>query len=478
LINESKLSNSKDSEKQRQPSDATFSKNSKPEVDTVGIKDMALTVQTFRAVENQEQSCSQIRRKRRQDWCRWPVCGHFRATGHCAAEEDPIYPSCLRAHIGPNESAPITPEGEVRVCFDSLGLMDLQCTRPDCHFYHPPKEIRDQIVARRHAQYLRDKVFKTTADVTHGGKHFNASSLTSESTAGYSTNTQWPLLPGQGPGQLTLPTSKAFAQTNMQSNSNEPSTSLMCGYLGDPTLNTTPYRFFTDHLFAPKPQCLLPNEQPVERNSLKSHSINPVISPSPAAVALLTGTPTSMASSAQVISTRSDVGNDWGKLPDLSWMQLLSLLQTMPINGIRPLSGIPSLFDSALISPVTYKAPVSIQPCAALPSDHSLWTRALSICPGMNQFNQISRQLITGSHLPMTGLFPSTLSSAPPAPSTTSNIPINGLSTPEDPSFNQITFGQTSLPIVPLPISFPFPLTNFLNSPVTTLSLNPQTPNP
>ncbi|KAG5442304.1 hypothetical protein CSKR_200213 [Clonorchis sinensis] len=34
------------------------------------------------------------------------------------------------------------------------------CSRAECHFYHPPKPIRDQIVSRRHAQYLREKVLK------------------------------------------------------------------------------------------------------------------------------------------------------------------------------------------------------------------------------------------------------------------------------------------------------------------------------
>ncbi|KAF7260720.1 hypothetical protein EG68_01973 [Paragonimus skrjabini miyazakii] len=110
------------------------------------------------------------RRKRRQDWCRWPVCEEFRRTGYChgntgtsLTSETIIESSCMSAHIRPSDKIPITPEGEVRICFDSMGLLELNCRRPECHFYHPPKPIRDQIVARRHAQYLREKVFRANS---------------------------------------------------------------------------------------------------------------------------------------------------------------------------------------------------------------------------------------------------------------------------------------------------------------------------
>ncbi|KAF6771775.1 hypothetical protein AHF37_09569 [Paragonimus kellicotti] len=109
-----------------------------------------------------------IRRKRRQDWCRWPVCEEFHRTGYChgitrtsLTSEAHIESTCMSAHIRPSDKIPITSEGEVRICFDSMGLLELNCRRPECHFYHPPKAIRDQIVARRHAQYLREKVFRT-----------------------------------------------------------------------------------------------------------------------------------------------------------------------------------------------------------------------------------------------------------------------------------------------------------------------------
>ncbi|KAF8570216.1 hypothetical protein P879_03859 [Paragonimus westermani] len=72
-----------------------------------------------------------IKRKRRQDWCRWPVCEEFRRTGYChgitgtsLASETHMESSCLSAHIRPSDKIPITPEGEVRICFDSMGLLE------------------------------------------------------------------------------------------------------------------------------------------------------------------------------------------------------------------------------------------------------------------------------------------------------------------------------------------------------------------
>ncbi|KAK4473314.1 hypothetical protein MN116_004478 [Schistosoma mekongi] len=103
-------------------------------------------------------------RSRRQDWCKWPICIQYRTTGYCPAYNSnatlPSFQMCQAAHIGPNDQVPLSSDGQVRVCFDSMGLVNLTCNRSDCYFYHPPKEIRDKIVAKRHAQYLREKVIR------------------------------------------------------------------------------------------------------------------------------------------------------------------------------------------------------------------------------------------------------------------------------------------------------------------------------
>ncbi|KAF5398137.1 hypothetical protein PHET_05520 [Paragonimus heterotremus] len=141
------------------------STDSAPEVEVTGDRRMVGSQSDVKPA-----SPVMIRRKRRQDWCRWPVCEEFRRTGYChgitgisLTSETHIESSCMSAHIRPSDKIPITPEGEVRICFDSMGLLELNCRRPECHFYHPPKAIRDQIVARRHAQYLREKVFKANS---------------------------------------------------------------------------------------------------------------------------------------------------------------------------------------------------------------------------------------------------------------------------------------------------------------------------
>ncbi|CAL8099545.1 unnamed protein product [Calicophoron daubneyi] len=145
---------------------------SKPNPELVNSSSVGLLQQNevTSSVNILEQSGKQLcapaisRRKRRQDWCRWPVCEQFLTTGDCPSMKTESGDSvCLAAHISASDHIPITPEKEVRVCFDSMGLMELTCRRPDCHFYHPPKIIRDQIVAKRHAQYLREKVFKPSA---------------------------------------------------------------------------------------------------------------------------------------------------------------------------------------------------------------------------------------------------------------------------------------------------------------------------
>ncbi|CAH8429265.1 unnamed protein product [Schistosoma turkestanicum] len=105
-------------------------------------------------------------RNRRQDWCKWPICLQYRTTGYCIGYNNAngILPEssqlCQAAHIGPNDQVPLSSDGQVRVCFDSMGLVNLTCNRSDCYFYHPPKLIRDKIVAKRHAQYLREKVIR------------------------------------------------------------------------------------------------------------------------------------------------------------------------------------------------------------------------------------------------------------------------------------------------------------------------------
>ncbi|CAH8429865.1 unnamed protein product [Schistosoma rodhaini] len=104
-------------------------------------------------------------RNRRQDWCKWPICIQYRTTGYCLGYNPngtlPISSQmCQAAHIGPNDQVPLSSDGQVRVCFDSMGLVNLTCNRSDCYFYHPPKLIRDKIVAKRHAQYLREKVIR------------------------------------------------------------------------------------------------------------------------------------------------------------------------------------------------------------------------------------------------------------------------------------------------------------------------------
>ncbi|CAH8439669.1 unnamed protein product [Heterobilharzia americana] len=145
-------------------------------VDTSSLKFISTTpITSTPSLSSSSAKCSKIHfpsndsgeihpRKRRQDWCKWPICIQYRTTGYCPAY-NPNATSlssqmCNAAHIGPNDQVPMSPDGQVRVCFDSMGLVNLTCNRSDCFFYHPPKTIRDQIVAKRHAQYLREKVIR------------------------------------------------------------------------------------------------------------------------------------------------------------------------------------------------------------------------------------------------------------------------------------------------------------------------------
>ncbi|KAH8855883.1 muscleblind protein 1 [Schistosoma japonicum] len=111
-----------------------------------------------------DSTTNNVSRSRRQDWCKWPICIQYRTTGYCPGYNSnavlPSFQMCQAAHIGPNDQVPLSSDGQVRVCFDSMGLVNLTCNRSDCYFYHPPKEIRDKIVAKRHAQYLREKVIR------------------------------------------------------------------------------------------------------------------------------------------------------------------------------------------------------------------------------------------------------------------------------------------------------------------------------
>ncbi|VDD74591.1 unnamed protein product [Mesocestoides corti] len=103
-----------------------------------------------------------VPRPKRQDWCRWPICKDFLKYGICPNETGPGKDGakCQFAHIRADEAVSATSDGYVRVCFDSMGLLQSSCRRVRCSFYHPPNHIRDQIIAKRHAQYLQEKHVK------------------------------------------------------------------------------------------------------------------------------------------------------------------------------------------------------------------------------------------------------------------------------------------------------------------------------
>ncbi|VDO03149.1 unnamed protein product [Rodentolepis nana] len=101
-------------------------------------------------------------RVKRQDWCRWPICKDFYRTGNCpfqsGNEKDENL--CQLAHVREEDGISEIADGYVRICFDSMGLIQPACRRSRCSYFHPPKHIRDQIIARRHAQYLEEKQAK------------------------------------------------------------------------------------------------------------------------------------------------------------------------------------------------------------------------------------------------------------------------------------------------------------------------------
>ncbi|KAM3180324.1 hypothetical protein ACTXT7_016504 [Hymenolepis weldensis] len=105
---------------------------------------------------------------KRQDWCRWPICKDFYKTGNCpyqssSEKEENL---CQLAHVREEDGISEIADGYVRICFDSMGLIQPACRRSRCSYFHPPKHIRDQIIARRHAQYLEEKQAKILRNQT------------------------------------------------------------------------------------------------------------------------------------------------------------------------------------------------------------------------------------------------------------------------------------------------------------------------
>ncbi|KAM7538930.1 hypothetical protein Aperf_G00000049823 [Anoplocephala perfoliata] len=96
---------------------------------------------------------------KRQDWCRWPICKDYYKSGTCPCEADAEKGEklCPLAHVREEDGMSETADGFVRICFDSMGLIQPACRRARCSYFHPPPHIRDQIIARRHAQYLEEK---------------------------------------------------------------------------------------------------------------------------------------------------------------------------------------------------------------------------------------------------------------------------------------------------------------------------------
>ncbi len=69
-----------------------------------------------------------LQRPKRSDWCRWPVCQGYLQTGVCPNEngQGNEGATCDLAHIRSDESSSVTPDGYVRVCFDSMGLLQVR----------------------------------------------------------------------------------------------------------------------------------------------------------------------------------------------------------------------------------------------------------------------------------------------------------------------------------------------------------------
>ncbi|VDD74590.1 unnamed protein product [Mesocestoides corti] len=84
-----------------------------------------------------------------KDWCRWPVCAVHRLGGQCPLGEA----NCPDAHVGWEFASQIDAHGLVRICFESLGVANKFCARPQgcCRFFHPPEHIRMGLIRRRQA---------------------------------------------------------------------------------------------------------------------------------------------------------------------------------------------------------------------------------------------------------------------------------------------------------------------------------------
>lgn len=64
---------------------------------------------------------------KRQDWCRWPICKDFYKNGVCPYEENAEKGEslCSMAHVREEDGVSETADGFVRICFDSMGLIQV-----------------------------------------------------------------------------------------------------------------------------------------------------------------------------------------------------------------------------------------------------------------------------------------------------------------------------------------------------------------
>lgn len=64
---------------------------------------------------------------KRQDWCRWPICKDYYRTGVCPAESGKDSETkCQFAHVREEDGISEIADGYVRVCFDSMGLIQVR----------------------------------------------------------------------------------------------------------------------------------------------------------------------------------------------------------------------------------------------------------------------------------------------------------------------------------------------------------------
>lgn len=66
-------------------------------------------------------------RAKRQDWCRWPICKEYYRGNACSNEENGKRDGklCQLAHVREEEGVSVTGDNYVRVCFDSMGLVQV-----------------------------------------------------------------------------------------------------------------------------------------------------------------------------------------------------------------------------------------------------------------------------------------------------------------------------------------------------------------